>query len=102
MKPAAPSMRHAPTDAARRELSKSVEFLKIGSLQLYDKCYGPQTLIGDRPFTAIKKSPMANGVFCQRGLFTHINHGRPASAARAAFPFGKRASKPLTFSNAAR
>ena len=32
MKPAAPSMRHAPTDAARRELSKSVEFLKIGSL----------------------------------------------------------------------
>ena len=33
MKPAAPSMRHAPTDAPRRELSKSVEFLKIGSLQ---------------------------------------------------------------------
>ena len=32
MKPAAPSMRHAPTDAPRRELSKSVEFLKIGSL----------------------------------------------------------------------
>ena len=33
MKPAAPSMRSAPTDAQRRELSKSVEFLKIGSLQ---------------------------------------------------------------------
>ena len=32
MKPAAPSMRHAPTDAPRRELSKSVEFLEIGSL----------------------------------------------------------------------
>ena len=33
MKPAAPRMRSAPAGAQRRELSKSVEFLKIGSLQ---------------------------------------------------------------------
>ena len=32
-KPAAPRMRSAPAGAQRRELSKSVEFLKIGSLQ---------------------------------------------------------------------
>ena len=31
-KSAAPRLRHAPAGAARRELSKSVEFLKIGSL----------------------------------------------------------------------
>ena len=32
MKPAAPRMRSAPAGAQRRELSTSVEFLKIGSL----------------------------------------------------------------------
>ena len=32
MKPAETRMRHAPAGAPRRELSKSVEFLKIGSL----------------------------------------------------------------------
>ena len=32
-KPAPTRMRHAPAGAPRRELSKSVEFLKIGSLQ---------------------------------------------------------------------